>query len=122
MAKNTKVPLPEVTFEDDTNNVSGLFNELSGVPTQQQRTIELISVHLIEPSPHQSRKIFDQKQIEQFADVMREEGFTSTIWVRPHPTKNGRYELLFGERRWRAASLVVQDPEPKFTAIPCEIR
>jgi ParB family chromosome partitioning protein len=120
-----KPELPEVSFDEEEEDVSGLFNELSGLPTAQvgqQRTVEMIPVDLIDPSPYQSRKNFSSKEIEEFADVMREEGFTSTIWVRPSPTKPGRYELLFGERRWRAASLVARDDKPKFTVIPCEIR
>jgi ParB/RepB/Spo0J family partition protein len=121
-----KKPLPPtVTFEEEGVPAGGLFNTQSGSPSLQgkgQRVIVQISVNHIDPSPYQKRKIFDEKGLSDFADIMRKKGFTSVVWVRPSPTVYGRYELLYGERRWRAAKIVASDPNPPFTTISCEIR
>lgn len=118
--------LPNVSFdEEEETPTGGLFNAQSAAALQQpetQRTIVQIPVHLIDPSPYQKRKNFQEQSINDFADVMRKKGFTSVIWVRPKPNAYGRYELIYGERRWRAARIVARDPEPKFTTISCEIK
>lgn len=124
MAKPKFQP-PEVDFAPSDTEVSGIFGDLS--PQQApagQRVISLIPVDLIDPSPYQARKEedFDPVDLARFADQMQEEGFTSIIWVRPSPDKKGRYELLYGERRLRAAKLVQLKPKPKFTEISCEVR
>jgi ParB family chromosome partitioning protein len=126
MVRKMKPGLPNITFdEEESAPIGGLFNTQSGSLSKQsddQRVIVQIPVHLIDPSPYQKRKIFDEKGLSDFADIMRRQGFTSVIWVRPNPNVYGRYELIYGERRWRAAKLVASDPEPKFTTISCEIK
>lgn len=112
-------PLPRVNLED-TEGESAMFDELAGKPAN--RVIVEISPDLIDPSPQQSRTVFDPVDIADFANVMQEVGFTSVIWVRPHPKIPGRYILIFGERRLRAAKEVVKKLNPKFTKIACEVR
>lgn len=53
------------------------------------------------------RKHFDQEKITQLVQSFTEHGFTpalSHLLVRTHPTEKGKYELICGERRWRAAT------------------
>ncbi|MGH2511043.1 MAG: ParB/RepB/Spo0J family partition protein, partial [Ktedonobacteraceae bacterium] len=112
-------PLPKVNLgESDID--SAMFDDLAGKP--ESRTILLIDPDLIDPSPQQTRTIFDPNDIKVFANVMRDVGFTSVIWVRPHLSIPGRYILIYGERRLRAAKEVIRDAQPKFTKIPCEVR
>ncbi|GAC1559429.1 MAG: hypothetical protein NVS2B7_33990 [Herpetosiphon sp.] len=67
----------------------------------------------IDPSPFQTRRTF--ADIPELAATMRVHGFTSRLWVREHPSAQGRYQLAFGERRLRAAR------EAGIQVIPCEV-
>jgi ParB family transcriptional regulator, chromosome partitioning protein len=51
----------------------------------------------------QPRRHFDAAQIEALADSIRAHGVLQPLLVRPHPERPGEYEILAGERRWRAA-------------------
>lgn len=54
----------------------------------------------IVPSPHQPRKIFRPEQLQELTDSIRERGVVQPLIVR---RVQGKYELIAGERRWRAA-------------------
>jgi len=56
----------------------------------------------IKPSPLQPRKDFTPEALQELADSIREQGIVQPLIVRP---VNGTYELIAGERRWRAAQL-----------------
>ena len=60
-----------------------------------------VAVELIAPNPSQPRRRFDEDALEALADSLRERGVLQPVLVRPRP--GGRYELVAGERRWRAA-------------------
>jgi len=62
-----------------------------------------ISLELITPNPRQPRQHFDDEALEALAGSMRERGLLQPVLVRP--AADGRYELIAGERRWRAARL-----------------
>jgi len=72
-----------------------------------------IPIDRIDPSPFQIRRAFDD--LTELIAAMRMHGFTSRLWVRPHPTTAGRYQLVYGERRLRAAR------QAGLTIIPCEV-
>jgi ParB family chromosome partitioning protein len=61
-----------------------------------------IPLDQIQPSPHQARKVFDQEKLQGLANSMKEEGQLEPVLVRQ---KGDFYELIFGERRFRAAKL-----------------
>ena len=67
----------------------------------------------IRPNPFQARRTFDG--IEELAQVIRAQGFTTRLRVRPDPTAPGYFQLAFGERRLRAAK------EAGLQAVPCEV-
>ena len=67
-------------------------------------------VDLIEPNPHQPRQAFDEGAIVALAESLRERGVLQPVLVRPVP--GGTYELIAGERRWRAARLAGFDTVP----------
>ena len=67
--------------------------------------IRLVPVEWINPGPWQPRRIFDKTALEELAQSMAENGIVQPILVRPNPQKEGRYELIAGERRWRAAQM-----------------
>jgi len=62
--------------------------------------LEEIPVGSIAPNPHQPRVHFDEESLTELANSIREIGVLQPILVRP---SDGGYELLAGERRWRAA-------------------
>jgi ParB family transcriptional regulator, chromosome partitioning protein len=69
-----------------------------------------VAVELIRPNPAQPRKRFDQDALEALADSVAERGVLQPVLVRPRP--GGSYELVAGERRWRAARLAGLDTMP----------
>jgi ParB family transcriptional regulator, chromosome partitioning protein len=69
-----------------------------------------LSVELIAPNPSQPRRRFDDDTLDALADSVRERGLLQPILVRPRT--GGRYELVAGERRWRAAQRAGLDTVP----------
>jgi ParB family transcriptional regulator, chromosome partitioning protein len=70
---------------------------------------EFISVDLIDPSPFQPRKMFDEAELRELADSLRAKGVIQPVLVRP---SGDRYQLVAGERRWRAAKLATLEAIP----------
>jgi ParB/RepB/Spo0J family partition protein len=62
-----------------------------------------ILVDMISPDPDQPRKTFDEEKLEELAGSLREHGLLQPIRVRPDMLRPGRYVIVAGERRWRAA-------------------
>ena len=60
-----------------------------------------LAVELVHPNPAQPRKRFDEDALQALAGSVRDRGILQPILVRPRA--GGRYELVAGERRWRAA-------------------
>jgi ParB family chromosome partitioning protein len=68
-------------------------------PRSESATFQ-VAVERITPSPFQPRRVFDEAKINELASSIRNQGIIQPLVVRP---KNGDYELIAGERRWRAA-------------------
>jgi ParB family chromosome partitioning protein len=60
-----------------------------------------LAVELVAPNPAQPRKRFDEEALQALAESVEERGLLQPVLVRPRP--GGTYELVAGERRWRAA-------------------
>lgn len=65
----------------------------------------LVPIELIEPNPDQPRRDFPAEALEELAASIREKGVIQPLIVRENPRKSGTYEIVAGERRWRAAQL-----------------
>src|SRR3972149_3257744 len=63
--------------------------------------LHLIDLDLIRPNPRQPRQRFDEAGLEGLASSLKDQGVRQPIVVRP--VEAGRYEIVAGERRWRAA-------------------
>ncbi|MFN0007463.1 MAG: ParB/RepB/Spo0J family partition protein [Planctomycetota bacterium] len=61
-----------------------------------------LPIQAIRPNPHQPRKTFEETSLRELADSLKRHGFLQPVVVRP--VASG-YELIAGERRWRAAKL-----------------
>lgn len=73
-----------------------------------------ISLELIERNPFQPRRDFEQTAIDELADSIRKHGILQPLLVRARPDGHG-YQLIAGERRWRAAQQVGMD------TVPCRV-
>jgi ParB family chromosome partitioning protein len=73
-----------------------------------------IPVELVEPNPHQPRRAFHEGSLEELAESIRARGVLQPVVVRP--LAGGRYQLVAGERRLRAARLA------DLTLIPAVVR
>ena len=75
--------------------------DATAVVTGDQPRLEDLPVGSIVPNPHQPRVHFDEESLSELAASVREIGVLQPVLVRP--TGEGMYELIAGERRWRAA-------------------
>jgi ParB family chromosome partitioning protein len=71
-------------------------------PTPAADTIRQIAVGLISPNPHQPRRTFDEASLGELAASVKSTGLIQPILVRPH---GEGYQMIAGERRWRAAKI-----------------
>jgi ParB family transcriptional regulator, chromosome partitioning protein len=92
----------------------GLAAILSVAPRDELQELRPIPVDMIDPSPDQPRRSFDEDSLMALAGSIRARGVLQPVLVRP--LVSGRYELIAGERRWRAARLA------ELTAIPAVVR
>ena len=60
-------------------------------------------IEKIHPNPEQPRRSFRDEDLEDLVNSIKERGVLQPLIVRSHPTKQGEYEIVAGERRWRAA-------------------
>ncbi|PZS08698.1 MAG: chromosome partitioning protein ParB, partial [Solirubrobacterales bacterium] len=81
----------------------GLAAILSVAPKDELEELRQLPTELIVPNPHQPRSTFDEAGLGGLAESIRLRGVLQPILVRP--LAGGRYELIAGERRWRASKL-----------------
>jgi ParB/RepB/Spo0J family partition protein len=84
-------------------DLSGLVSRVAE-PDGVDNVIVRLSAAMIEPDPAQPRKVFDEEQLRELAASLLRHGQIQPMRVRRAPCK-GRYILVAGERRWRAARL-----------------
>lgn len=74
--------------------------------TQSPRRADLVvPVEKITPNPEQPRRQFTEEQLNDLAASIREKGVIQPLIVRPKPGADGEYEIVAGERRWRASQM-----------------
>jgi ParB family chromosome partitioning protein len=62
----------------------------------------VVAIEDVHPGPHQPRKTFDDERLDELAESIRTQGIIQPLVVRRSPSGSG-FELIAGERRWRAA-------------------
>jgi len=77
---------------------------------------KFLPIELINRNPHNPRRHFLDEELDNLAQSIREHGIVQPVVVRPLPVDNDHYELIAGERRWRAAQ------RAELTQIPVIIR
>lgn len=68
-------------------------------------SVSMVPVDRLTPTPDNRRRTITQSSVESLAKSMARDGILQPIVVRPHPEKEGWWEIRAGERRWRAAKL-----------------
>ncbi len=101
---------------DDIGNGRGLdvLIDTGEVHTQGSSNLSEIAVELIEPNPNQPRREFDENALNELAHSISEIGIIQPITLRQ--TADGKYQIIAGERRWRASQ------RAGLKAIPAYIR
>lgn len=85
-----------------------------GAASSTDTELRDLPVELISPNPDQPRRRFDPEDLQSLADSIADQGILQPVLVRPRP--GGRFEIVAGERRWRAAQLA------RLETIPVVIR
>ncbi|HYM57800.1 MAG TPA: ParB/RepB/Spo0J family partition protein [Solirubrobacteraceae bacterium] len=88
--------------------LAALFNPAAGIEGEQE--LRQLPVELISPNPRQPRRHFDEDTLVALAGSLTERGILQPVLVRPRP--GGTYELIAGERRWRAARMAGLETVP----------
>lgn len=101
---------------DDLNEGKGIdaLIDTSTVTTQGSSTISEILIQDIEANPNQPRREFDAEALQELAKSIQEIGIVQPITLRQ--MENGKYQIIAGERRWRASQIA------GLTQIPAYIR
>mgnify|MGYP005839853625 CR=1 FL=1 len=72
---------------------------------QPRQPDRVLAIERIAPNPDQPRRAFDEEGLESLAASIREKGIIQPLIVRPSPASEGLFEIVAGERRWRAAQI-----------------
>ena len=83
--------------------LGALMGDLTAEEPASKSPYQLLPLHKVEPNPNQPRQDFDPEQLEALARSIQEHGVVHPLTVRPLP--NGYYQIIAGERRWRAARM-----------------
>jgi ParB family chromosome partitioning protein len=94
----------EVLAASATNQAAAVPSAatLPGAPVEQ-RAPRTLPIALLRPNPYQPREHFDPEALEELAASVRDKGVIQPIIVRPVPGQPDEYQIVAGERRWRAA-------------------
>jgi len=64
-----------------------------------------VPIESVRPNPDQPRRAFTQEALEELSDSIAEKGIIQPLIVRPDPQEEGLFQIVAGERRWRAAQM-----------------
>jgi ParB family chromosome partitioning protein len=78
--------------------------------------VHLAPIESLKPNPDQPRKIFNPEILEELAASIRDKGVLQPILVRTQPGEDGVWQIIAGERRWRAAQ------QARLTQVPIVVR
>lgn len=85
-------------------------------PASTDPSVGRVASDLLEPNPFQPRGSIQDHELEELMASIRAQGVLQPILVRPHPTVPGRFQIIAGERRWRASKIA------GITTLPCLVR
>lgn len=80
-------------------------NESQASDAPPARADMMVPIERVSPNPDQPRRSFDKEALDDLAGSIREKGIIQPLIVREHPRRASEYEIVAGERRWRAAQI-----------------
>ncbi len=86
--------------------LAALLGEAAEPASVNAPGVQLLAVDLLEASPYQPRQSMDDTALGELADSIAQRGILQPLLVRAHPSRAGRFQIIAGERRWRAAQRV----------------
>ena len=78
-------------------------NENSRLDNYQKDNVKTIPIELLEVNPFQPRTFFDEEALNDLSESIKSRGILQPILVRPKSKKESGWQIIAGERRWRAA-------------------
>ncbi|RWD42355.1 MAG: ParB/RepB/Spo0J family partition protein [Mesorhizobium sp.] len=81
----------------------GEIDRPAAVEKQGMNADGKVPIEFLSPNPKNPRRHFGDADLTDLAQSIREHGVVQPVVARPSPTQAGRYEIIAGERRWRAA-------------------
>ena len=78
----------------------------------EQSSQRFLPIDRIKPNPNQPRRSFDTKALQELSQSIQQQGVLQPLIVRNHPILEGCFELVAGERRWRALQLAGETQAP----------
>lgn len=114
LGKGLSAILGDMTWGEPERKPVGYINkEIAGSkPVQDYGDVLRIPSGLIDPNPYQPRMAFDNDSLEELAESIRTFGLIQPISVRKQP--DGRYQIISGERRYRACKLAGMEVIPAY--------
>ena len=88
--------------------LSALLEEAQAATSQEARRaagVQELPIELVRRNADQPRRQFEPEALQELAGSIRERGVIQPILVRPLPEAPGEYQIVTGERRWRASQL-----------------
>lgn len=86
--------------------MSDVTQEIAPPSTQTPRRPDLfVPVERVRPNPEQPRRAFNKEALDELASSIAEKGVIQPLIVRKHPTEPDVFEIVAGERRWRASQI-----------------
>ena len=83
--------------------LGAIFEGFDEAPASEKSPYQMLPLHKVEPNPDQPRQDFDEEELQQLADSIAVHGVIQPLTVRQLPS--GYYQIIAGERRWRASRL-----------------
>ncbi|WP_166112434.1 ParB/RepB/Spo0J family partition protein [Pseudoalteromonas sp. Z9A5] len=103
-------PAPSVSKEQDTSNVTDAMQKAAANNSELQK----LPIEFLHSGKYQPRKDMSEEALEELASSIRSQGIIQPIVVRP--VAHNSFEIIAGERRWRAAQIA------KLDTVPCIIK
>lgn len=87
--------------------------DIAPQPTKAARRADMrVPIEQVRPNPEQPRRAFNDEALQDLAASIAEKGIIQPIIVRKHPSAEGIFEIVAGERRWRASQIAKQHDIP----------
>ena len=89
--------------------LSALLGDTGEAPAASEgptlSSVQVVPIESVKPNPDQPRKVFGREELEELSASIKDKGVLQPILVRSQPNEDGVWQIIAGERRWRAAQI-----------------